>query len=123
MLSQGDLPGGRKVERTWGWQGGELPKTIHQEQREGSKWFLCLVNLSCPTLGNSMDCSLPGSSVHGTGGQRVRITGGKWYTCTGRKMIWINTQAPLPVNAFCFAVLAAFLQHLHAGGHTVWPKI
>jgi len=23
----------------------------------------------------------------------------------------------------CFVVFAAFLQHLHAGGHTVWPKI
>ena len=26
---------------------------------------LCLVTLSCPTLGDPMDCSLPGPSVHG----------------------------------------------------------
>ena len=26
---------------------------------------LCLVNQLCPTLCNTMDCSLPGSSVHG----------------------------------------------------------
>ena len=26
---------------------------------------LCLVTQSCPTLCNPMDCSLPGSSVHG----------------------------------------------------------
>ena len=27
--------------------------------------MLCLVAQSCPTLGNPMDCSSPGSSVHG----------------------------------------------------------
>ena len=26
---------------------------------------VCLVAQSCPTLGNPMDCSLPGSSIHG----------------------------------------------------------
>ena len=26
---------------------------------------VCLVTQSCPTLGDPMDCSLPGSSVHG----------------------------------------------------------
>ena len=26
---------------------------------------MCLVSQSCPTLCNLMDCSLPGSSVHG----------------------------------------------------------
>ena len=26
--------------------------------------WLCLVAQSCPTLSNTMDCSLPGSSVH-----------------------------------------------------------
>ena len=28
-------------------------------------WLLCLVALSCHTLCNNMDCSPPGSSVHG----------------------------------------------------------
>ena len=28
-------------------------------------WLLCLVALSCHTLCNNMDCSLPGSSAHG----------------------------------------------------------
>ena len=29
------------------------------------QWVLCLVSQSCPTLCIPMDCSLPGSSVHG----------------------------------------------------------
>ena len=29
------------------------------------QWMLCLVSQSCLTLCNPMDCSLPGSSVHG----------------------------------------------------------
>ena len=35
---------------------------------KGFKWnfvYVCLVAQSCPTLSNPMDCSLPGSSVHG----------------------------------------------------------
>ena len=36
------------------------------EQRlEGLASVLCLVAQSCLTLGDPMDCSLPGSSVHG----------------------------------------------------------
>ena len=29
------------------------------------RWNVCARAQSCPTLGDPMDCSLPGSSVHG----------------------------------------------------------
>ena len=34
-------------------------------RRRGYTYVLCSVAQSCPTLCNPMDCSLPGSSVHG----------------------------------------------------------
>ena len=33
--------------------------------------YCCLVTLSCPTLCHRMDCSLPGSSVHGISQARI----------------------------------------------------
>ena len=36
-----------------------------QERGLCERWWWCLVAKSCPTLCNPMDCSLPGSSVHG----------------------------------------------------------
>ena len=36
-----------------------------RKQRGTKKPFACLIVQSCPTLCGSMDCSLPGSSVHG----------------------------------------------------------
>ena len=40
---------------------------------------LCLVAQSCPTLWNPMDCSLPGSSVHGI--LQARILGVGCHAC------------------------------------------
>ena len=33
--------------------------------------YMCSVTQSCPTLCNAMDCSLPGSSVHGMSPARI----------------------------------------------------
>ena len=46
----------------------QKPPKQHIDPRsaEASLKVKVLVTLSCPTLCNSMDCSLPGSSVHGT---------------------------------------------------------
>ena len=44
------------------------PKMIQHGRRVNSDVYcelLCLVTQSCPTLCDDMDCSLPGSSVHG----------------------------------------------------------
>ena len=48
-----------------------LPKNLSAEEWIRTKWHIhtvesyCLVTKSCPTLCNPMDCSPPGSSVHG----------------------------------------------------------
>ena len=38
---------------------------------EGYILYCCLVTKSCPTLSNPLDCSLPGSSVHGISQARI----------------------------------------------------
>ena len=43
---------------------GDNPKATRNVQRRACA-MLCLVAQSCPTLWNPMDCSPPGSSVHG----------------------------------------------------------
>ena len=48
----------------------------HQTQ-VSRKWVLCIYAQSCPTLCNPMDCSPPGSSVHGI--LQARIL--KWVAC------------------------------------------
>ena len=45
------------------WSGLPFPSPMHESKSE--------VTQSCPTLSNPMDCSLPGSSVHGIFQARV----------------------------------------------------
>ena len=45
------------------WSGLPFPSSLHESESE--------VSQSCPTLRNPMDCSLPGSSVHGIFQARV----------------------------------------------------
>ena len=46
----------------------KVPFPIKQKQ---PGLLFCLVSQSCPALGNCMDCSLPGSSVHGILQERI----------------------------------------------------
>ena len=43
----------------------EFSPSIHRELVPGPTTVCVLVSQSCPTLCNPMDCSLPGSSIHG----------------------------------------------------------
>ena len=43
---------------------------------------------SCPTLSDSMDCSLPGSSVHGIFQARVLEWGATAFSCSGLTFIF-----------------------------------
>ena len=47
------------------WSGVPFPSSMHESEKR--KWSLSVV----PTLSDPMDCSLPGSSVHGTFQARV----------------------------------------------------
>ena len=49
------------------WSGLPFPSPMHRSESE--------VTQSCPTLSNPMDCSLPGSSVHGIFQARVLLWG------------------------------------------------
>ena len=45
------------------WSGLPFPSPVHESESEVAQW--------CPTLSDPMDCSLPGSSVHGIFQARV----------------------------------------------------
>jgi len=47
------------------WSGLPFPSPMHESESESE------VTPSCPTLSNPMDCSLPGSSIHGIFQARV----------------------------------------------------
>src|SRR5574341_211181 len=51
------------------WSGLPFPSPMHERERESE------VAQSCPTLSDPMDCSLPGSSVHGIFQARVLESG------------------------------------------------
>ena len=72
----------------------------------------CSVTESCPTLCDPMDCSPPGSSVHGISQARILewgtfsstfSRGSSWFTdrtcitCIGRQILyhWVTREAPL----------------------------
>ena len=49
------------------WSGLPFPSPVHESEKGKWKWSRVL----CPTLCDPMDCSLPGSSVHGSFQARV----------------------------------------------------
>ena len=64
-------------------------------------WLFCLVSQSWPTLGDCMDCSLPGSSVHGILQERIpgwvaisfsrgssRPRDQTWVSCIAGRFLW-----------------------------------
>ena len=54
------------------WSGFPFPSPMHESENESE------VAQSCPTLSDPMDCSLPGSSVHGIFQARVLEWGAMW---------------------------------------------
>ena len=95
-------------ERAWAERGvGTSSNT--DDQRVKKTWKKVIVNQSCPTLYNSMDCSLPGSSVHEISQARIL----EWFaisfsrgsslprdwthvSCIGRQILyhWAIKEAP-----------------------------
>ena len=54
-----------------GWVKNPLISTVPIWHHFALDCFCCLITKSCATLCNSMDCSLPGSSVHGISQARI----------------------------------------------------
>ena len=68
---------------------------VKRDPRELSYSFytlcVCEVAQSCPTLWDSMDCSLPGSSVHGIFQARVL----EWVAIFSRESSWPRDRTPV----------------------------
>jgi len=60
------------------WSGLPFPSPMHERKSESE------VAQSCPTLSDPMDCSLPGSSVHGIFQARVLEWGAIAFSDLGR---------------------------------------
>ena len=75
----------------------------HTSKYEKCDAVLCLVSQLCPTLCDPMDCSLPGSSVHGDSpGKNTRVG------CHASLMVIFPTQGSNPGLLYC----RRFLYHL-----------
>ena len=66
------------------WSGLPFPSPMHERKSESE------VAQSCPTLSNPMDCSLPGSSVHGIFQERVLKWGAIAFSYNG-----LDTMKPI----------------------------
>ena len=83
------------------WSGLPFPSPMHES--ENWKWSA----QSCPTPSDPMDCSLPGSSVHGIFQARVlkQISTDPSRTCSH----WFFL---IEVQSFCFCSITLSLTHL-----------
>ena len=82
------------------WSGLPFPSPMHESE----------VDQSCPTLSNPMDCSLPGSSVHGIFQARVLEWGAIVFSMTNLDSILKSRDITLPtkvrlVKAMVFPVV------------------
>jgi len=66
------------------WSGLPVPSPMHESESE--------VIQSCPTLSDPMDCSLPGSSVHGIFQARVL----EWVAIAFQKLREFSATKPIP---------------------------
>ena len=66
------------------WSGLPFPSPMHESESE--------VIQSCPTLSDPMDCSLPGSSIHGIFQARVQERGAIAFSTggSGRYLSWLH---------------------------------
>ena len=81
------------------WSGLPFPSPMHESE----------VAQSCPTLSDPMDCSLPGSSIHGIFQARVLEWGAiafSDYTMGQGHYVYL---LPTPRITFLYSVLAPFI--------------
>jgi len=77
---------------------GKLPLALEKrsESPPGSQFCCCVIAKSCLTLCHLMDCSLPGSSVHGIFQARIL----DWVTISFSRG---SSQLRGPIHVFCIA--------------------
>ena len=98
-----------KLCKKWTWNQKKMAlnkfalSSWHTSKHEKCDAVLCLVSQLCPTLCDPMDCSLPGSSVHGDSpGKNTRVG------CHACLMVILPTQGSNPRLLYC----RRFLYHL-----------
>ena len=69
------------------------------------------VSQSCPTLSDTMDCSLPGSSIHGTFQARVLEWGAIAFCISFH---WISVNTLIVGISFCFIIFSIFFTKLNS---------
>ena len=74
------------------WSGLPFPSPMHESESESESE----VAQSCPTLRDPMDCSLPGSSIHGIFQARV-------LECVAISFSSVSSQPRDPTQVFCIA--------------------
>ena len=68
---------------------------------------------SCPTLSHPMDCSLPGSSIHGIFQTRVLEWGAiAFSTCSQESLLTMNSRIRLPHCGKQASLVAQLVKHL-----------
>ena len=111
-----------------GWVKNPLISTVPIWHHFAVDCFCCLITKSCATLCNPMDCSLPGSSVHGISQARISewvavsfARGSSWLrdrtciSCIGR---WIHHHW---ANLFCSKqMLKCYLKSILSVSKTSW---
>ena len=71
------------------------------------------VALSCPTLSDPMDCSPPGSSIHGIFQARVLEWGAIAFSVYIHKYIYIHIYSPFPSNIDTIYLYTIYSHHYH----------
>ena len=91
------------------WSGLLFPSPMHERKSESE------VIQSCPTLSNPMDCSLPGSSVHGILQARILFPV-VMYACESWTELWgwRTLESPLDCKE---------IQPVHSKGDQSWVFI
>ena len=86
------------------------------------------VTQSCPTLSDPMDCSLPGSTIHGIFQARVLEWGAIAFSTTGNTppktkiLIWKETCTPMLIAAL-FTITKIWKEHKCPSGEEWIKKI
>ena len=88
------------------WIGLPFPSPMHESEKE--------VSQSCPTLSNPMDCSLPGSSIHGIFQARVLEWGAIAFSA---QVVLVVKNSPANAGEVKDAGLIPGLQRSPGGRH------
>ena len=89
------------------WSGLPFPSPMHESESE--------VAQSCPTLSDLMDCSLPGSIVHGIFQARALEWGAIAFSVYSLQLHSILTESVIPKFGVISETLVRLMKHIDDG--------